>query len=317
MDEDLTNNKTYLRFLSWLWREGVKLVLDELGYHAVSSVESLDALPRIWWIGTGLASSLPFHAAGDNTAGQTENAYYCVVSSYTPTIKALKYAKQRVISYAKSCSGPPKILIVTMATTPGADELPKAEPERSEVIAAVGASTIVKALDQPNVASVMEHIGQFQIVHFACHGESDPVDPSKSGLLLQTANMATAEPEQDVLSVSKISLAHLSQADIAYLSACSTAENGVIALVDEVLHVVSGFQVAGFRHVIGCLWPSNDGVCIKVAKSFYSQLVKGGEMRYSDREVALALHNAVLEVKNSNEYYRRPLRWAQYVHFGA
>lgn len=36
-------------------------------------------------------------------------------------------------------------------------------------------------------------------------------------------------------------------------------------LSDEVLHVVSGFQVAGFRQVVGCLWPSDDNVCVEVA----------------------------------------------------
>ena len=66
--------------------------------------------------------------------------------------------------------------------------------------------------------------------------------------------------------------------------------------MDEVLHVVSGFQVAGFRHVIGCLWPSDDNVCVEVAKSFYSELGRNGTMEYDDRAVALALHKAVVEV---------------------
>lgn len=89
-------------------------------------------------------------------------------------------------------------------------------------------------------------------------------------------------------------------------------------LSDEVLHVVSGFQVAGFRHVVGCLWPSDDKVCVEVAKSFYSELGQGGTARHNDdRAIALALHKAVVKIWERNEYRKRPLLWAQDVHFGA
>ena len=69
-------------------------------------------------------------------------------------------------------------------------------------------------------------------------------------------------------------------AEIAYLSACSTAEGQAARLVDEVLHVVSGFQVAGFRHV----------VCAKVAKVFYSKLITDGAVVCDDRAVAVHGH---------------------------
>ena len=85
-------NKAYLQFLSWLWRGCVRPVLDELHYYMQPSVEDL---PRVWWIGTGLTSSFPFHSAGDISAGLTESACYRAISSYTPTIKALQYAQER------------------------------------------------------------------------------------------------------------------------------------------------------------------------------------------------------------------------------
>jgi CHAT domain-containing protein len=96
----------------------------------------------------------------------------------------------------------------------------------------------------------------------------------------------------------------------------------VTRLSDEVLHVVSGFQVAGFRHVVGCLWPSDDMVCVEVARSFYARLfqdtaARADDKAESDRAVALALHRAVVKVRESEEYRKRPLSWAQYVHFGA
>jgi len=204
-----------------------------------------------------------------------------------------------------------------MPKTPSASDLPGTRAERSEVIAAMGPSVSIQTLEYPDVASAMTQLQECNIAHFACHGVSDPVDPSRSGLILQTARTSTQELRQDILSVREVSQAHLSRAEIAYLSACSTAQNQAIRLLDEVLHVVSGFQVAGFRHVVGCLWPSDDKVCVDVAKSFYSELGQGGTARYNDRATALALHKAVVKIRERNEYRKRPLLWAQYVHFGA
>lgn len=55
---------------------------------------------------------------------------------------------------------------------------------------------------------------------------------------------------------------------------------------------------------------------IDVAKSFYFELGQGGVARYNDRTTALALHKAVVKIRERNEYRKRPLLWAQYVHFG-
>ena len=307
-------NKAYLQFLSWLWHGCVRPILDELHCYAQPSAEDL---PRVWWIGTGLTSSFPFNSAGDISAGPTESACYRTISSYTPTIKALQYAQERARTTTPSCCDPWKAAIITMPKTPSASDLPGTRAERSEVIAAMGPSVSIQTLEYPDAASAMTQLQECNIAHFACHGVSDPVDPSRSGLILQTARISTQEPRQDILSVREVSQAHLLHAEIAYLSACSTAQNQVITLSDEVLHVVSGFQVAGFRHVVGCLWPSDDKVCVNIAKSFYSELSQGGTAKYNDRATALALHKAVMKIRERNEYRKRPLLWAQYVHFGA
>jgi hypothetical protein len=54
-----------------------------------------------------------------------------------------------------------------------------------------------------------------------------------------------------------ISSLHREIADLAYLSACSTARVGA-ALTDEAIHLASTFQLAGYRHVVATLWPIND-----------------------------------------------------------
>jgi tetratricopeptide (TPR) repeat protein len=319
-------NRAYLQFLSWLWRDCVRPVMDELNCHAQPSA---DDLPRIWWIGTGLASTFPFHAAGNFRAGIAESTFSRAVSSYTPTVKALQDSQRRSATTSiLSRRDPLRTLIVTMPTTPDADSLKGTEKEKAEVTDALGLFVSIESLEHPDAASTLAQLQTCDIAHFACHSISDPIDPSKSGLILQKTDTETGELQQDILSVQAVSQTRPLQAEIAYVSASSTLQNQATRLSDEVFHVVSGFQVAGFRHVIGSLWPSDDTVSVEVAKSFYAGLfqdrtVKGGSNAGNegrgdgDRAVALALHKAVVKIRESEEYRNKPLSWAQYVHFGA
>lgn len=307
-----SKNPQYRKYLSWLWKTGVKPILSDLGYWQAEKTD----LPRIWWIGAGYASSMPFHAAGD-IKRLAECTYSRVISSYTPSIKALFFAKTGNSGIADARCTAPKMLIATMASTPGARDLPGADAEQSAIVKVLGASASVQVLEQPTVLDVTQHLQSCSIAHFACHGVSDPENPSKSGLMLQPSGSLGEGAATDVLSVGMVSETHLPKAEIAYLSACSTAENRSWVLEEEVLHVVSGFQVAGFRHVVGCLWPSFDMVCVDVAKAFYADLNHDGHMVRDDRDVALALHKAVAAIREHEDYRKRPLTWAQYVHFGA
>ena len=113
-------------------------------------------------------------------------------------------------------------------------------------------------------------------------------------------------------NLSDINIQH---AQLAYLSASSTAENKAASLADEAIHVVSGFQVAGFPHVIGCLWPSLDRVCVEIARGFYASVVKEGVLCLESGCIAAALHTSIMEVRAKD--WKQPLNWAQFVHYGA
>ncbi|KAJ6281480.1 CHAT domain-containing protein [Bipolaris maydis] len=320
MDQDLTTtsmndkkagqkNKIYRQFLSWLWQDCVKPIMEELHYDAKASI---DSLPRIWWIGTGFANNFPFHAAGDSSGNVGQYA----ISSYTPTIRALRYARERSVATAPS-SGIQKALIVTMPDTPGMNKLPRSIVEAQDITAVIETVVDVEVIERPSVATTLSKLQGCSIAHFACHGLSDEQSPGASGLILQREDKESSTPRQDMLTTQMISLLELSQAEIAFLSACYTADGRADLLSDEMLHVVSGFQTAGFRHVIGCLWPSKDRVCSAIAKAFYAELYRDGvKGRNKDKAVAIALHKAVQRVRDSEELHKRPLSWAQYVHFG-
>ncbi|KJZ69927.1 hypothetical protein HIM_10683 [Hirsutella minnesotensis 3608] len=315
--ERARKNKEYLEYLLWLWDVCVKLVLD-----ALDTDHTQDALPRIWWIGTGLGSSMPFHAAGVHSPGSTENAFSKAVSSYTPSIKTLGYAHRRArITKGTQVS----LLVATMPTTPAVAlnsdigkpcDLPGVMIEDNHVTELLAGKIPVQSLNLPSVSQVIDKLRDCSIAHFACHGSTDHVDPSNSGLILQRQDDQGLK--QDRLTVRRVSELSLAGAHIAYLSACSTAENKAARLSDEVLHVVSGFQVAGFTHVVGCLWPSIDRICVEVAGGFYQSLFRRQRevvTFWEGQAVACAVREAVMAVREAD--MDAPLAWAQFVHFGA
>jgi CHAT domain-containing protein len=79
------------------------------------------------------------------------------------------------------------------------------------------------------------------------------------------------------------------------------------------IHLTSAFQLVGFPHVIGTLWPIRDDIAVEAAQSFYSGLRDNGQV-HADR-AAYALHSAVRALRDS--YPGRPALWATYLHAGA
>ena len=149
---------------------------------------------------------------------------------------------------------------------------------------------------------------------FAGHGKADIVDPSRGCLVLQKLDESCTALVQDPLSVDDVSRLMLPHAQLAYLSACSIAENNTTLLADEVIHPVSGFQVAGFPHVVGSMWPSVDQICADMAHRFYQRVCEVDERVVADDSVARALHSLVLEIRQ--QWCMEPMAWPQYVYFG-
>ncbi|KAL4746335.1 CHAT domain-containing protein [Aspergillus terricola var. indicus] len=293
--------------LGWLWSHCVKPVIRKLNLEAPVS----STLPRIWWIGTGAASTLPFHAAGDH-GRSTENTMSHAISSYIPTIKALAYSRSQLAKLPPKNSST-SIYIAAMPTTPNERPLPGVEPEVNAIQQACRNNYTVTLQDYPTPEAVLSAMEHTDIIHFACHGFSNPINPSDSHLLLQRSGSST--PTVGMLTVQQISDRVFRSARIAYLSACSTAQVSASEFTDEAIHLASAFQVAGFAHVIGSLWSVGDAICVQVARSFYSYLVKHQTAALSNRLIAEALHTAVLDVRSQGD--GDPSAWACFIHHGA
>ncbi|MFF5488286.1 CHAT domain-containing protein [Streptomyces virginiae] len=310
--------------LEWLWDAAAEPVLEELGFTLEPPTEA--AWPRLWWAPGGLLGQLPLHAAGYHRQRADSHGRRTVmdrvISSYTPTVRALRHARQPTATTSK----PGSALIVAMPTTPGENPLHHVATEAEMLRHRLPSSTLLieesDAEGEPGIITpytptktrVLTSLPEFSIVHFACHGASDPKDPSQSRLLLH-------DHESDPLTVASLASIKLDQAGLAYLSACRTAFTGATDLIDESIHLASAFQVAGFRHVVGTLWEVDDAIAARIAEAFYSALQTASGL--STNNAAQALHHAVRRVRDGayltgpNDLTQVPSLWAAYVHAGA
>jgi CHAT domain-containing protein len=213
---------------------------------------------------------MPFHAARIHARGSLENALGRVISSYTPSIKALDYTRSQIKHMHNDHPPQGYVLVTLLPTTPkGSNDkdrfsaLRGVSKEKEKILRIISPHMNTIVCTTPSVDDVLGRLEDCQMARFACHGRSDLVNLSNDGLVLQRVT-TDRTLEQDRLSVYLISQLRLEHAHIAYLSACSTAENRGRLLQDEVIHIVSGFQVAGLPHIVGSLRPAVDAECVQV-----------------------------------------------------
>ena len=189
-----------------------------------------------------------------------------------------------------------------MPTTPGATSLGGVTKESDEIQHSLRNFNTV-TFERPTAERVLKALPDYSIAHFACHGVS-VINPADSHLLLHKEHTE----EVDKLRVKDIVALNLPVARLAYLSACNTANSTSSQLVDEVTHIVSSFHIAGFVHVIGTLWPSEDEACLKMAVDFYSALGQTDNVATSYRTAIMGL---------MKQKPAQPMYWAPFIHFGA
>jgi CHAT domain len=297
-----------------LWKEAVEPILAALQFMDEKSVFQTGFLPRLCWIGSEAAAKLPFHAAGDHSPESTKNTISHVVSSYATTLKSLQYARskptipnpQTLLTKKQNYQ---KLLIAAMPTTPGIEGRLAVEDEVAAIIQSVAvqghpATVII----QPSKQDIVASLPDCTIYHFAGHGRADAVDPAQSVLCL-----GRGSPEE--LSVRDLDAQRHPAAQIAYLSACSTAEAANRQLMDENIHLAGAFALAGFPSVVATLWKANDTAAVKVAGEFY-RLMGTQKMLMRGESVARALHEALLSLRNSDETRAGLWKWAPFIHIG-
>jgi CHAT domain-containing protein len=194
---------------------------------------------------------VPIHAAGiyDGPAEHQECCSDYIVSSYTPTLTALKKARDGQASRLRRDM---TMLTVAESHAPGLPVLVNAVAEVEEVqrISRTASVTLVSS-SQPvagssattTVQSLKESLPLAHIVHLACHGIQKEQDPLLSGFCLGDGKLTVA----DLMRLK------LPRAYLAFLSACETAK-GDRDQPDQMVHLAAAMLFCGFRSVIGTMW---------------------------------------------------------------
>ncbi|KAL4864994.1 hypothetical protein BDV12DRAFT_211281 [Aspergillus spectabilis] len=251
------------RVLEWLWDSIVDPILQALGF---TQSPSDCNWPHIWWIPTGPLTKFPLHAAGYHNQGRSKTVLDRVMSSYSSSVKAIIHGRRRPTEQSSSAHA----LLVAMEHTPGSNHLPFAAKEVKilrDMCKSMGLHSI-----QPKCykRDIISYLPECRIFHFAGHGYTDHADPSKSELILE-------DGKDNSLTVASLLEMNLREHTpfLAYLSACGTGQIKDERFIDESIHLITAFQLAGFRHVIGTLWNVNDEICVDMASITYKGMADG------------------------------------------
>ncbi|MGW7469151.1 CHAT domain-containing protein [Streptomyces xantholiticus] len=301
----------------WLWDAIAEPVLEELGLGLVPP--SGTQLPRLWWCPTGPLTLLPIHTAGHHgeaaSDGTPRTVLDRVVSSYTPTLRALLEARavrttadHRSMTEGNDTSPADfdgedgdRMLVVAVGDAPGQPWLHNVAAER-DVLTALFPPERRTLLEGPEATlrAVDEQLTRHRWVHFSCHGDQDLAEPSRGGLLLYDG----------MLSISDISSRQF-RGDFAGLSACKTAVGG-INLLDEAITLAAALHYTGYRHVVAALWSVDDATAAQVFSAVYGNITDEGRLRPD--AAAPALHSIVRALRDDAP--DEPRIWTPFTHIG-
>ncbi|KAG8218910.1 hypothetical protein J3R82DRAFT_4592 [Butyriboletus roseoflavus] len=252
-----------------LWDEVVSPVVDFL--QTVHPFQS-----RIWWCPTAEFSLLPLHAAGPFRKRQ-RNLANIYISSYTPMLTALIRARRRDLPH--SASEGKHFVGIGQATAKGEKKLVSVSAELADIGQRVdGLATFTHIEGEEScIARVTDEFRKNEWVHLACHGIPNRKQPFESAFALHDGRF----------TIEQIIRCELENPQFAYLSACHTTV-GDEDSPDEVMHLASAMQFAGFRSVIGTMWAVDDGETNKITSVFYDNMKEEfGRLDYARAALAL------------------------------
>ena len=330
-------NRKVRDLLAWLWSNAIQPVLKHL--QLLKETEStLEA--RLWWVTTGLMGLLTLHAAGRGRSAPLEDVYAHIISSYIPSFSALAFARQ---CQAKVVTESPIMALITMPQTAG-DLAQLSTESESQAIrqtfetsdnsqGSASCSAHLIELCQPSAENVLHQIrdNDVNLLHLACHAEPDVNYLANASLLFGSDPTAQAPDKLSVRELRNAQFASRSGGQhprLAYLSACCTAQQYDLQLIDESIHLATAFQLFGFPAVIGTLWEARDSAAVEIARVFYTELFRldqaeqaGVSASQSGYRIAKALQSATLAFRQRKiGRYKGAddlLAWAGFVHIGA
>jgi len=179
---------------------------------------------------------------------------------YTPSASVLKfvYEKRKKITGKTLAFGNPDL----------GDErlnLPHAE-EEVKMIKEIYPETALYMKNKATKEKLKKLSGDYNIIHFASHGELNPENP-----LFSSIRLAKDKDEDGRLEVHEIFNLNLENTSLVTLSACETGL-GKLTKGDELIGLTRSFIFAGTPSIVASLWKVNDSSTSKLMGMFYKNL---------------------------------------------
>lgn len=124
----------------------------------------------------------------------------------------------------------PERLVVGVAATPGYDSLPAVERECEQVAAWMKRHGIAPLCLRDTVATpahVLARLPETALVHFAWHGDFDPEQPDRSGIMLSGVGTAHS------LSIRELAQLHLEHCQHVAFTACLSGDSFILPALDH------------------------------------------------------------------------------------
>jgi hypothetical protein len=301
--------------MTWLWDVAARRILDSIDFSIYMNGRT--GKPRVIWVTTGWMNLFPIHAASryEQTSDPSLSptcVHDLVMSTYTTSIKALGYARERVtaLKLKRLSLHPPlreKILLAAVQTTKGERDLDNAPKEVRIVADALtpALNCIVKL--QPDAQTVRNELRGCNIAYFSCHSEANRKDPSLSAILLEGPGDAPTK-----LTIRNILAMKLPECRLVVLSSCESGANKDLFLTEEGLSIAGAFHMAGVPHSVSGMWQLDDTVAMEVGVALFGELLSSdGEIDLD--QTVIALHAALQKQRDKGT---RTMLWSSFIHTG-
>jgi CHAT domain-containing protein len=259
---------------------------EKLYARLISPVQKYITTQKICIVPYGILNYLPFQALYDGEKYLVER--YAI--SYLPSLSVLEFLgkREKKEQYKVLAFGNPDLRDQAL-------DLPAAEKEVMEISSIYPGVQVFKR-EKATKGLLKKLSNQYDIIHFACHGQYVPEAPLASCIRLAPENGDDGRLEANEIFDMDM------KADLIVTSACQTAI-GQIGKGDEVVGLTRAFLYAGASSVLGSLWSISDEATSLFMKEFYTDLKKWDK--------AEALRQAQVKMIRSKEY-SSPFYWAAF-----
>jgi CHAT domain-containing protein/tetratricopeptide (TPR) repeat protein len=142
-------------------------------------------------------------------------------------------------------------------------------------------------------------LGDYRIIHLACHGILDMPSPLRSALILSQPDPSKEDGLLQTREIYGLAI----NAGMVVLSACQSGL-GPLEGGEGLMAIARPFFFAGARSLVASLWPINDRATVFFMHEFYRYLVQG-------RSASESLQGAKISMLNS--VWRHPFFWASFL----